>query len=56
MELDETGLRIAVFQWLREREAWNNGIFDGRELNEGFPVAGRRITLKGQIGIWFPAG
>ncbi len=55
-EVDETGLRIAVFQWLREREAWNNGIFSGRELNEGITVAGRRITLKGQTGIWFPAG
>ncbi len=54
--LDETGLRIAVFQWLREQEAWNNGIFSGRALNEGIAVAGRRVTLKGQTGIWFPAG
>lgn len=32
------------------------GIFNGRALNEGITVAGRRVTLKGQTGIWFPAG
>lgn len=54
--LDETSIRISVFQWLRDQETWNNGIFRGRELNEGISIAGQHITLKGQTGIWFPAG
>jgi len=53
---DETDIRIHAFQWLRDREQWNSGIFRGQELNEGFQHQGRRITLKGQTGIWFPAG
>jgi putative restriction endonuclease len=53
---DETDIRIRAFQWLRDREQWNGGIFRGQELNEGFQYQGRRITLKGQTGIWFPAG
>lgn len=53
---DETSIRIAVFQWLQEQERWNDGIFAGRELNQGIDIAGRRVTLKGQTGIWFPAG
>jgi len=54
--LTETAIRLAVFEWLKSREPWNNGIFPGRELNEGIQIEGRRITLKGQTGIWFPAG
>lgn len=54
--LDETGLRMDVFHWLRVQEAWNNGIFTGRELNEGIMIGERRITLKGQTGIWYPKG
>ena len=53
---DETEIRMHAFQWLRDREKWNDGIFLGQELNEGFQYQGRRITLKGQTGIWFPAG
>lgn len=53
---DETAIRLSAFQWLRDREKWNDGIFLGQELNEGFQYQGRRITLKGQTGIWFPAG
>jgi putative restriction endonuclease len=53
---DETDIRIQAFQWLRDQEQWNGGIFSGVELNEGFPYQGRTITLKGQRGIWFPAG
>ncbi|MDX9898727.1 MAG: HNH endonuclease [Spirochaetia bacterium] len=54
--LDETDIRIQAFQWLRDRERWNDGIFLGQELNKGFQYKGSRITLKGQTGIWFPAG
>lgn len=54
--MDETGIRIAVFTLLREQERWNNGIFSGRDLNAGIDIGGHRITLKGQTGIWFPAG
>ena len=53
---DETAIRMHAFKWLRDREKWNDGIFLGQELNEGFQYQGRRITLKGQTGIWFPAG
>lgn len=55
-QLDETTIRIAIFRWLQEQERWNGGIFSGRQLNEGITVDGQRITLKGQTGIWFPAG
>jgi putative restriction endonuclease len=52
----ELEIRLAAFDWIKEREAWNGGIFRGTELNEGFDFQGRRITLKGQQGIWFPQG
>ena len=47
---------MAVFDWLKSREPWSGGIFSGSELMQGIQVDGRRITLKGQTGIWFPAG
>ena len=53
---DETEIRIQAFRWLQDREKWNDGIFPGRELNNGFQYKGSRITLKGQTGIWFPSG
>ncbi len=53
---DETDIRIRAFQWLRDREQWNDGIFSGRELNDGFLYNGQKITLKGALGIWYPAG
>lgn len=49
--IDETSIRLSVFRWIGERERWNNGIFSGRELNEGIVVDNRRITLKGQNGM-----
>jgi len=54
--LDETVIRLTVFRWLQDRDRWNGGIFSGRELNAGIVVEGRNVTLKGQTGIWFPAG
>jgi len=48
--------RFATFDWLREREAHNGGVFAGVELNQGFPYKGERITLTGPTGIWFPRG
>jgi len=56
MAADELAIRLKLFEWLRVRSAETNGIFDGRELSEGVTIDGRRITLKGQNGIWFPAG
>lgn len=53
---NETAIRMAVFDWLKDREPWNGGIFSGSELMQGIQVDGRRITLKGQTGIWFPQG
>jgi hypothetical protein len=47
---------MAAFKWLAESERLNMGVFLGRELNEGFVFQGRRITLKGQTGIWSPQG
>jgi len=54
--LDETSIRLAVFQWLRERERFNGGIFPGTVLNAGITLYGQKVTLKGATGIWFPAG
>jgi putative restriction endonuclease len=53
---DDLEIRIAAFAWLREREAFNGGIYAGTELNRGFEFRGRNVTLKGQQGIWFPQG
>lgn len=53
---DETAIRLAAFEWIKQRELFNEGVFDGTELNKGFDFHGRRVTLKGQTGIWFPAG
>jgi putative restriction endonuclease len=54
--IDELAMRLKVFEWFRHRSEEAGGIFDGRELNAGINVAGHRITLKGQSGIWYPAG
>ena len=53
---EELDIRLAAFQWLAEREANGKAAFSGRELGEGFFYKNRRITLKGQTGIWFPQG
>ncbi len=53
---DETAIRLAAFDWIKQRGLFNEGVFDGTELNTGFDYQGRRITLKGQTGIWFPGG
>ena len=53
---DELDIRLAAFRWLAEREASGRSAFSGRELAEGFSYRNRRITLKGQTGIWFPQG
>ena len=54
--MNETDIRVAAFMWLRDRVAFNQGIFDGTELNAGFLFEGQRVTLKGAAGIWFPKG
>ncbi|MGA2640528.1 MAG: HNH endonuclease [Spirochaetia bacterium] len=54
--MSELDVRIAAFAWLREKGAANGGVLPGTELNEGFVYQGRRITLKGAAGIWFPQG
>lgn len=38
MPPSETELRIAVFQWLREKEPYCDGIFDGPFLNRGIEM------------------
>jgi putative restriction endonuclease len=52
----ELDVRIAAFAWLREKGAANGGVLAGTILNEGFTYQGKRITLKGPAGIWFPQG
>ncbi|HRY55009.1 MAG TPA: HNH endonuclease [Spirochaetia bacterium] len=54
--MDERALRFKVFDYLRARSVEEGGIFDGRELNAGITIDDRRLTLKGQNGIWYPAG
>jgi putative restriction endonuclease len=56
MPTDELSIRYKVFDWLRDRARESGGIFEGRELSAGISIEGRRITLKGQTGIWYPAG
>ena len=54
--MSDLDIRMAAFAWLRERGAANGGVLSGKELNDGFIFSGRRITLKGAAGIWFPQG
>ncbi|MGO9308676.1 MAG: hypothetical protein ACLQDL_06605 [Spirochaetia bacterium] len=54
--MSDLDVRIAVFAWLRDMGAANGGILEGKTLNEGFTYQGRRVTLKGAAGIWFPQG
>ena len=56
MESEESDIRSAVFLWLKEKSIINNGIFDRSDLAEGINYKGRRITLIGAKGIWFPKG
>jgi putative restriction endonuclease len=56
MAADELSVRLKVFKWLRARADAIGSIFDGRELNAGIVIDGRQVTLKGQTGIWYPAG
>jgi putative restriction endonuclease len=56
MPTDELSIRYKVFDWLRNQARESGGIFEGRELSAGISIEGRRITLKGQTGIWSPAG
>lgn len=53
LELD---VRIAAFAWLKEHGAADGNVFPGTLLNYGFDFQGRRVTLKGAAGIWFPQG
>jgi len=52
----ELDVRIAAFAWLKEHGAANGDVFPGTLLNHGLEYQGRRITLKGAAGIWFPQG
>jgi putative restriction endonuclease len=54
--VSELDVRIAAFAWRKENAAANGGVFPGRLLNDGFTYEGRRITLRGPAGIWFPQG
>lgn len=48
-------VRFAAFKYLAELERFNT-LIPGRVLAEGFLWQDRRITLKGQTGIWTPRG
>jgi putative restriction endonuclease len=52
----ELEVRIAAFAWLKDHGAVNGDVFLGTLLNRGFEYQGRRVTLKGAAGIWFPQG
>jgi putative restriction endonuclease len=54
--MEENDIRFALFQWLKDREAFNQGIFSWNELTNAFYYNNQRITLIGAKGIWFPAG
>lgn len=51
----ETRMRLASFEWLRERGALNGGAFSFSELTSGFPYEGEQIRFLGPRGIFKPA-
>jgi putative restriction endonuclease len=51
----EREVRFAAFKYLADLERFNS-VIPGRVLAEGFMWQGKRITLKGQTGIWTPSG
>jgi putative restriction endonuclease len=46
----------SLFLWLKEREAFNGGVFSREELSSQFSYKGQPITLVGPTGIWIPKG
>jgi len=54
--MSEFEVRLEAFRWLRDKGKPSGGIFLGTELARGFEHQGRRVTLKGATGIWFPQG
>jgi len=54
--VSDLDVRIAGFAWLKRHGAANGDVFPGTLLNQGFAYEGKRITLKGGAGIWFPQG
>lgn len=54
--MDEQAVRLKLFAWLHEQSLANGHIFSRKQLESGFQIAGRIVTLVGASGIWTPAG
>lgn len=54
-ETTDPAVRSAAFAWLREQaDGRGQPIFDFRELERGFEVGGKKVTLVSVQGIWTP--
>ncbi|MGM0587193.1 MAG: HNH endonuclease [Bacteroidota bacterium] len=47
-------IRLAVFNWLRDKKDKFGDVLDRKILEKGFEFKGHKITLVGQRGIWKP--
>ena len=54
--MSEMDVRISLFLWLKECEAFHGNVFSYNELSNDFVFQNQRITLIGAKGIWFPKG
>ncbi len=54
--MNELSVRLSIFEWLRERNQSNAGVFSFIELQRGIEIGSKRISLVGPGGIWIPKG
>jgi putative restriction endonuclease len=54
--MNEQEIRRKLFDWLHEQDLLNGGVFPRKQLESGFTINGKIITLIGPSGIWIPAG
>ncbi|MBX7042486.1 MAG: HNH endonuclease [Ignavibacteria bacterium] len=54
--MNELAVRIRAFEWLQEKNLINAGVFSFAELQKGFTIEDKIISLVGPTGIWIPKG
>lgn len=54
--MNEQEIRLKLFDWLNVQSQLNGGVFSRKQLEKGFAINGKVITLVGPRGIWTPAG
>jgi hypothetical protein len=50
----EEQIRLAVFDWLKQKSHVNGGVFSRKDLEYGFQYKRKTINLVGALGIWKP--